>query len=373
MAHENTRVYTKDTIIYPAIEFGGSTLDGQAGAGTNTLFNKQLVFGMLQNATITAQAGNFRANEQLIQQSTTGAGKGKIIYAVVATGFGVITGLLDGQEGTGYIASEEITFRGVENTGSTMTLKLEVGTGNQANINVAGTGYTIADKLTTTAITGSGTGATVKLSAVSGGGGLQIGTTMLLERGTGYEVGDSLQVNGGNNDARISFNIVGNNELQVAKVSGHIPEDTVAGESPMNPQSNIVLDFNTSQEILNFPQSVYVDTGQIQETSNVASFNNTVNKRILIQTDDFSINSRDGVGNTDNHIATIPYEADMSQEEQTGQHHYEPYTMIYQSLDNSEAINLNSLSLRLTDFSGALIEDLIHPTELTLHIAPDYR
>ena len=83
------------------------------------------------------------------------------------------------------------------------------------------------------------------------------------------------------------------------------------------------------------------------------------------------INSRNAVGNTDNHIATIPYTIDLNNPTENSKQHYEPYNMISHSLLNEANLNLNFIELTLTDFQGKLRTDLVHPTQITLSITPD--
>ena len=107
--------------------------------------------------------------------------------------------------------------------------------------------------------------------------------------------------------------------------------------------------------------------------------NNPANENILVDLPSMPINSRNSGrqgnqtgGNTDNHIATIPYQTDLNSVNEFHKQHYEPFNMIYHSLDNQADLNLNSFSVRLTNYDGTLRTDLAHPTQLTFSIQPDY-
>ena len=41
-------------------------------------------------------------------------------------------------------------------------------------------------------------------------------------------------------------------------------------------------------------------------------------------------------------------------------------------MDNEADLNLNAMSVRLTNFDGTLRTDIAHPTQLTFSIQPDY-
>ena len=77
------------------------------------------------------------------------------------------------------------------------------------------------------------------------------------------------------------------------------------------------------------------------------------------------------MGDSDNHIATIPYQTNDTAGN-TQRQFIQPYNLIYHKLKNTEEINLNHVNIRLTDFDGTERTDLKHPTELTVHLIEDY-
>lgn len=88
---------------------------------------------------------------------------------------------------------------------------------------------------------------------------------------------------------------------------------------------------------------------------------------ILVNLTNFPINSRNVKGNTDNHIATIPYLTDLNDTTKE-QQFYEPYNPTAHSLDNEADLNLNFIELELLNSDGTQRTDLIHPTQITLRI-----
>jgi hypothetical protein len=93
---------------------------------------------------------------------------------------------------------------------------------------------------------------------------------------------------------------------------------------------------------------------------------------ILINVVNFPINSRNASGNTDNHIATIPALKDVNSNAEAT-NFYEPYNATSHKLDNEADLNLNHFEVALTNSDGTPRTDLIHPTQLTFLLTPDYK
>ena len=92
---------------------------------------------------------------------------------------------------------------------------------------------------------------------------------------------------------------------------------------------------------------------------------------ILVNVVNFPINSRNASGNTDNHIATIPSLQNINITANPTQF-YEPYNSNSHRLDNEADLNLNHFEVALTNSDGTPRTDLIHPTQLTFLLTPDY-
>lgn len=148
---------------------------------------------------------------------------------------------------------------------------------------------------------------------------------------------------------------------------------------PMDLQNQVLMDMTDSGSSslandLNLIPAIYnaeaIGT-PIISSSSLPDLTNTSNETILVQADDFPIDSRNGVGDSDNHIATIPYQTNDTAGN-TQRQFIQPYNLIYHKLKNTEEINLNHVNIRLTDFDGTERTDLKHPTELTVHLIEDY-
>ena len=92
---------------------------------------------------------------------------------------------------------------------------------------------------------------------------------------------------------------------------------------------------------------------------------------ILVNIDNFPINSRNASGNTDNHIATIPILQNLN-DASNSVNFYEPYNANFHRLDNEADLNLNHIEVSLTNDDGTPRNDLKTPIQLTLLLTPDY-
>ena len=108
------------------------------------------------------------------------------------------------------------------------------------------------------------------------------------------------------------------------------------------------------------PNRVYVEIGVKQGS-----------ETILLNIDNFPINSRNASGNTDNHIATIPILGNLNDASNSVQF-YEPYNANFHRLDNEADLNLNHIEISLNNADGTPRTDLRHPIQLTLLLTPDY-
>lgn len=93
---------------------------------------------------------------------------------------------------------------------------------------------------------------------------------------------------------------------------------------------------------------------------------------ILVNVTNFPINSRNSSGNTDNHIATIPALTNVNVSG-LPTNFYEPFNANFHRLDNEGDLNLNHMEVSLTNVDGTIRTDIIHPTQLTFLLTPDYK
>jgi hypothetical protein len=86
------------------------------------------------------------------------------------------------------------------------------------SITAGGTGYSTANNITTTAITGIGTGLLLQIE--DNGFGV-LSSAIIIDRGTGYEVGDQVQVNSGNLDAILTIDSIETSTTINANLTSH--------------------------------------------------------------------------------------------------------------------------------------------------------
>ena len=202
----------------------------------------------------------------------------------------------------------------------------------------------------------------------------------IVDGGQGFMAGDVIQINGGNTDARINVGLV-TEDTAMCRLATLDTRNTGDTWSPFEPQNTGIIDMtndgnSTLGEELNLVPLQYAGNFELNAqmvSSSNPPHNNTSNENIMIELPNIPINSRNAVGNTDNHIATIPYTTDLDTITESHKQHYEPFNMIYHRLDNERDLNLNHLEARLVNFDGTLRTDLKHPTQLTFSLTPDYK
>lgn len=205
-------------------------------------------------------------------------------------------------------------------------------------------------------------------------------TFTIVNAGYGFQVGDTLTLNQdlSNNDCVITINAIGDSTYQHRNLQ--ISSYKNLPYEPMDLQNQAYLDFTNGgnsemADDLNLMPPRYNGDAlgtPIVQSNPLPTLTNTSNETILVQAQDFPIDSRDGVGNSDNHIATLPYQTDLSTPATSEKQFIQPYNLLYHKLKNTEEINLNHLNMKLTNFDGTERTDLLHPTELTLHLIEDY-
>ena len=151
-----------------------------------------------------------------------------------------------------------------------------------------------------------------------------------------------------------------------APTAGNINDGTNDGKIiTVDPNTGVINLSNTSSLIpTTQPTRVYL---QNTATNPISMGSET----ILVNVVNFPINSRNASGNTDNHIATIPSLQNINITANPTQF-YEPYNSNSHRLDNEADLNLNHFEVALTNSDGTPRTDLIHPTQLTFLLTPDY-
>ena len=399
-ADKSIPAYDKDTELYPVVRMDGTLAAGAIGNGGTTDTQASTSFlasdmGLGNSSSTTLWV----AGELLYQVGTTTptGGSGMSVMAVVGTqligGTGNLTSVLavgDGRGGRAYANGMVIGMKGSV-SGQTVDITLNAVAGDNYTM-AGGTGYT-TDEFTFSLMTAtsptqpphpfqqngrSTRPGKINVTAILGGG--IIGQYTITDPGHGFCIGDKVRVNGGNTDAIMTINQVAEDIHQV--VLGVMDTKISPGLwNPLEPQNQGLIDFtsNGTSELgteLNLRPLQYsgelINSTQIESSSNPAS-NNTSNENIMIDLPQIPIGSRNAIGNTDNHIATIPYTTDLDNVLETHKQHYEPFNMIYHELNNEADLNLNHLECRLTNFDGTIRTDLTHPTQLTFSLIPDYK
>jgi len=407
---------TIEDVLIPSYHTDGLVACGTIGNGEVTDLNSTASFQGIHMA-VTEQVGTFHAGEILYQVGdTAGTVGGRHMKLMAVTGTTLIGGakgaltsnglrvLGNGYQGTGYVVGMSFSVKGLV-SGSTATITLHSaaaapiatitdggstytqGTEYPFILNVAGSPlnppipFAQTGRFTRSGIvkaTAVGAGAITEVQFVDGGNGFMVGDTIEIQS-NGAGDGDGL--------ARVTIQQVCEdvNQFQINPTGSFDTKNLGGAFPPFTPQDQIELN---TQEVglvldlvpLEFDGSVGAGVSQpIITSSQVPVPNNPENENILIDLPGIPIGSRNSGrqgnqtgGNTDNHIATIPYQTDLTDPKEFHKQHYEPFNMIYHSMDNEADLNMNSFSVRLTNFDGTLRTDIAHPTQLTFSIQPDY-
>lgn len=405
-------VRQQDQLI-PTLHCDGLCDAGAIGSGTNGQIETAQSF-LAGNMTITNKVGLFKAGEILYQvgASTPVGGTGLRLMALVGAsevgGQGTITDvrvLGNGYEGNNLANGMAINMKGLY-SGSTCTVTQNAVAGNNFTISGGGNTYQVGETYFLIPAGGSTSPptpfiqtavrnitneflvkrATISVTTIGAGGALT--GFRVLDTGNGYQIGDGctlLSTDGAGTGslATIAINQVAEGGYQVVANEW---DTKIVNFPPMTPQSTIDLNMNGLGDLINATPDPFrgnVDHNQAQPIITSASLplpNNPANENILIDIVEFPIGSRNSGsealgqgGRTDNHIATIPYQTDLNLLDENHKQHYEPYNITYHDLKNEHDLNLNELHVNLTNYDGTLRTDLAHPTQLTLHVQPEYR
>lgn len=394
--------YDKDTQLFPVVRMDGTLASGCVGSGGITDTQASTSF-LASDMTIGNKSSTnaWVAGEILYQvgATTPAGGTGMSLLAVSGTspiGFtGNLTSVLvmgDGREGLNYAQNMVLSMKGAV-SGATCDITLTAVASANTTKTLSGTGYNTTDEYTFSLITASSptqpprpfqqngrlTRAGKLTVGVIAGGGI-IGAYTIIDPGHGFVIGDEVRINGGNNDATLTINQVSEDIHQVV-LDNMDTRKCPTQWKPLEPQNSGIIDFTANgvsdlgTELNLKPlqySGILINSTQIQSSSNPAH-NNTSNENIMIDLPQIPVGSRNAIGNTDNHIATIPYTTDLDNVLESHKQHYEPYNMIYHELNNEADLNLNHIECRLTNFDGTIRTDLKHPTQLTFSLTPDYK
>ena len=419
-ADRNIPNFLEDTYIYPEVNQDGLLHAGALGGGAIGEDETTTSFRAV-DMSLGNKVGNFIAGEILVTAGATTPAGGLDLHLVAVCGTGWVgySGVISAVKCVGGMFAGQnlanamvIPMRG-SFSGSTVDVTINAVAGLNYTIANAGLGYAVgeecqlvwsggpafsfpyADVPALTRVAGlppslggvGNNGCTVsgliRITAV-GGGGVITGFDVILE-GAGYEVNDTVSIvslaGGSNGVLLINQTAEDPSQFSITKM-----DTRVTDYPPMRPQNHIDLNTNVlGQNLLmvpiNFAGSAGHGTHQpIMQSSANPPLDNPANENILIDVTEFPIGSRNsGIGglgdggNTDNHIATIPYQTDLNNQTGASKQHYEPYNITYHDLKNETDLNLNELHVRLTNYDGTLRTDLTHPTQLTLHVQPEYK
>lgn len=403
-----------DDELIPSYHADGLVACGTIGTGLVTDTNATTSL-LASDMSISSQVGTFASGEVLYQIGATTPAGGTNMKLLAVTGTTIIgysprsalTSVLvmgNGYDGRGYANGMSFDVKGLV-SGSTATITINAVAPPIATITDGGTTYTLDNEYNFVLNAGGSPpqppipftqggrttrGGKVKATAVGAGGAIT--AVQFIDGGNGFCIGDTIEIEGngagdGDGLARVTIQQVCEDVNQlVISTTGSMDTYRVNGAfPPMLPQDQINLDTQELGLLLDLDPVAFdgnVGNGVSQPiiTSSIAPVhNNPANENILVDLPNMPINSRNSGrqgnqtgGNTDNHIATIPYQTDLSSVSEFHKQHYEPFNMIYHSLDNQADLNLNSFSVRLTNYDGTLRTDLAHPTQLTFSIQPDY-
>ena len=405
--------YTEEDRLVPVYHADGLVASGTIGNG-NADDTALTTSFLASDMGISAQVGSFYPGEILYPTGATtpagGEGDMKLLSVVGTNAIGGATGALtsvlvlgNGYQGKSYANGMAWDVKGLK-SGATATITINAVAAPIATITNGGTTYTQDNEYNFVLNTGGSPaqpphpftqngrytrGGKIKATAVGGG---IITAVQFVDGGNGFCIGDTIEIqsNGGGDgagDARITIQQVCEDVNQfVMSPTGCMDTYRVNGFfAPLQPQNTIDLNTGALGRSLSFTPTAFdgsVGAGVSQPiiaSSADPTPNNPDNENILIDLPGIPIGSRNSGrqgnqtgGNTDNHIATIPYQTDLTKPNEFHKQHYEPFNMIYHSMDNEADLNLNAMSVRLTNFDGTLRTDIAHPTQLTFSIQPDY-
>ena len=228
-----SRYSVNDTITILGTQLGGTSPTNNATITVTAASDKDTV-ATLNNSSLTPGSGYTNT----IDLPTTGGGGTGLTVDVTQVSGGVtgvtiknpgsnytagttvtIGGIVPGQilsigpiitAGTGYLSGGNVPVTGGSGNGATVDITANDTTGKALAVSVTngGTGYSDGFG-TTTALTGTGSGLTLAYTA-SGGA---ITGAFVTAQGSGYASGDTVRIDGGNNDSVITITSASNGQI----------------------------------------------------------------------------------------------------------------------------------------------------------------
>ena len=227
---------TSTTGITPGLVFDRG--DGYAVTVTDVTNNDVTLSGALTSTII----GTTQSYTGATQTATSGNGTGAVFtvsrnggsYSATAT-----------TPGTSYVANDTITIPGASVGGTTptnnVTLTVTAASGRNTVVSfnlatlIGGSGYTKADNVSTTS-SGSGTGLSVDISEDGTG---FINAIVVNNPGSGYAIGETITIGGGNGDATV--------QVFAINPGGFIQTVSGAGTPITAPTKNFISAFTISE------------------------------------------------------------------------------------------------------------------------------
>lgn len=332
------------------------------------------------NSEIVADAGTFKKDRCIIEanSSITNGGSGYIdgeYCRLVASGGSITTCKISAPAGSiltyailshgGLInpAGENINFQGLMS--GTNTAILATGIPSDSNtITASGSGYTagVADF--------DGNVGVINILTVDGGGGI-----------TDFEFTNRLPniaslgtfniTQGANSNCSITVNALSANIPSIGNLSFDTIPFNITNE-PLVEHSNLL--FAPSQAFADLTNTTIQAGDQNLEITGTARISNDrETSMMLVNIDQFELSSICKDGGIQKAICAVPYglehpNSSDSSESRDGEYYYRPYNLIYQKLGNKSVINHNQLQVRLTDPLGNPLQQLKHPTTLTIDL-----
>lgn len=253
IASAGNNYVTGDTIAIKGSNVGGvdTTNDVTITVLTASPINSVTA---LNNSTLVAGRGYITANNLA---TTAATGSGLTVNVTAASDTGAITSVSVNNGGSGYIVGETITINTVVGRVLAISASLPFGTGYTTGDNIAvtggsGTGLTVnivanpvgrvlsasitsvgsgytSGFTTTTTLTGSGVGLSFTIIANLDGTVFEL--YAIESAGLNFNVGDTVRLNGGNNDSIVTIQSVTNGEVTSISINnsgtGYLASDSI--------------------------------------------------------------------------------------------------------------------------------------------------
>jgi len=176
---------------------------------------------------------------------------------------------------------------------------------------------------------------------------------------------------GANSTASIRVNVLSANIPSIGNLSYDIIPFNVTNE-PLVEHSDLL--FGPSQAFADLTNTTLQAGDQNIEVVGTARISNDrETSMMLVNIDQFELSSICKDGGLQKAISAVPYglehpNSSDTSESRDGEYYYRPYNLLYQKLGNKSVINHNQLQVRLTDPLGNPLQQLKHPTTLTIDL-----